>query len=92
MNATEQQIKDAQHQLKSAGLYKGSADGQMGPATKEAIQKFQQQHGLQATGALDEQTLAALQSNTGGVGSSPVPTGQSSSSGSNNRNSNSTSR
>ena len=84
INLSEDQIKAAQQQLKSAGLYHDPVDGKMGPETKEAIQKFQQQRGLRSTGALDQQTLAALQSNTGEAGSSAMAAVPSSSSGSNN--------
>ena len=60
---SESQIKQAQQQLKSAGLYKGGADGKMGSETKQAISEFQQQNGLKQTGALDQETLAALNNN-----------------------------
>jgi peptidoglycan hydrolase-like protein with peptidoglycan-binding domain len=79
----ESQVKQVQQQLKSAGLYKGTVDGKMGSDTQQAIEQFQQKHGLPATGALDEQTMAALQSNTGRAGSSSTltPAGQPSSTG-----------
>jgi len=67
---SETQIKQVQEQLKSAGLYKGTADGKMGAETKQAISEFQQQHGLTKTGTLDEETLAALNSGRSSVGSS----------------------
>ena len=69
----EIQVKQAQQQLKGAGLYKGAVDGKMGTDTQQAIEQFQQAHGLVATGTLDEQTMAALQSNTGRTGSSASP-------------------
>jgi peptidoglycan hydrolase-like protein with peptidoglycan-binding domain len=74
----ESQVKQAQQQLKSAGLYKGTVDGKMGTDTQQAIEQFQQKHGLPATGTLDEQTMAALQGNTGRAGSSSTltPAGQ----------------
>ncbi len=70
LNLSENQIKQVQEQLKTAGFYKGEADGKMGPETKQALQQFQQQNGLQANGELDQQTMAALQSNQGSSGSS----------------------
>jgi peptidoglycan hydrolase-like protein with peptidoglycan-binding domain len=75
---SESQVKQAQQQLKSAGLYKGAVDGKMGSDTQQAIEKFQQTHGLPATGTLDEQTMAALQGSTGRAGSSSglTPAGQ----------------
>lgn len=87
VNASEDQIKAAQQQLKTAGEYKGSVDGKMGPEMKQALEQFQKQHGLQATGALDQETLAALQSNSGQAGSSTTSTGQPSASGGYNNNS-----
>ena len=48
----ESQVKQAQQQLKSAGLYKGAVDGKMGSDTEQAIEQFQQKHGLLATGTL----------------------------------------
>jgi peptidoglycan hydrolase-like protein with peptidoglycan-binding domain len=79
----ETQVKQAQQQLKAAGLYKGAVNGKMGTDTQEAIEQFQQKHGLPATATLDEQTMAALQSNTGRTGSSSTltPAGQPSSTG-----------
>ena len=87
VNASEDQIKAVQQQLKTAGDYKGSVDGKMGPEMKQALEQFQKQHGLQATGALDQETLAALQSNAGQAGSSTTSTGQPSTAGGYNNNS-----
>jgi murein L,D-transpeptidase YcbB/YkuD len=58
-----QQLKQVQQQLKQAGLYKGKIDGKYGDETKDAVRDFQQQKGLQPTGRLDQQTMAALQGN-----------------------------
>ena len=70
VNLSQSQIKQAQQQLKGAGLYKGSVDGQMGPELKQAVSQFQQQHGLGQTGVLDQQTLSALNSSQSSAGSS----------------------
>jgi peptidoglycan hydrolase-like protein with peptidoglycan-binding domain len=70
VNASESEIKQAQEQLKSAGLYKGTADGKMGPETKQAISEFQQKNGLTKTGELDQQTMAALSKTQSGAASS----------------------
>jgi len=70
VNASESEIKQAHEQLKSAGLYKGTADGKMGPEMKQALSQFQQQHGLKQTGVLDQETLAALNNNQNGAASS----------------------
>jgi peptidoglycan hydrolase-like protein with peptidoglycan-binding domain len=53
---SQDQVKQVQQHLKSSGLYKGEVDGEIGPETKQAISQFQQQNGLNQTGALDQQT------------------------------------
>src|SRR6266567_979274 len=70
-NLRPDQVKAAQEQLRTAGLYNGPADGMMDPDTRAALARFQQQNGLRQTQTLDQQTLARL--NTGqttGFGSS----------------------
>lgn len=54
-------MRQAQQELRTAGLYKGRIDGRTGPRTRRAIMAFQQQHNLSTTGKLDQQTLSALQ-------------------------------
>ncbi len=72
---TPDQIKAAQQQLQTAGLYNGPTDGMMDPDTRAALARFQQQNGLHRTERLDRQTLARLNgSQTTGVGSS-TPSG-----------------
>src|SRR5712691_5821428 len=62
-NFRPDQVKAAQEQLRSAGLYNGPTDGMMDPDTRAALARFQQQNGLRRTQTLDPQTLARL--NTG---------------------------
>src|SRR5215469_4647328 len=69
--ASQSQILQAQQQLKSAGLYRGSVDGMMGPETQTAVMKFQREQGLPETSQLDQQTLDRLSS-----GGSASPTTQ----------------
>jgi putative peptidoglycan binding protein len=65
------QVKGAQEQLKSAGLYNGPTDGMMDPDTRAALARFQQQNGLRQTQSLDQKTLARMNSGqTTGFGSS----------------------
>jgi Putative peptidoglycan binding domain len=74
-NFTPDQVKGAQEQLRSAGLYNGPTDGMMDPDTRAALARFQQQNGLRSTQTLDQQTLARLNSGqTTGFGSS-APSG-----------------
>ncbi len=70
-NLSPDQVKAAQEQLRSAGLYNGPADGMMDPDTRAALARFQQQNGLRSTQTLDQQTLARLNAGqTTGFGSS----------------------
>jgi hypothetical protein len=62
-NAAEQNEKvvmAAQQALSKSGYEPGAADGKWGEATSSAVMKFQQSHGLTASGDLDASTLSAL--------------------------------
>lgn len=52
--------EEIQQALKNAGVYTGSVDGKIGPATKRAITEFQQQNGLTADGKLGKKTWEKL--------------------------------
>ena len=52
--------KEVQRQLSKRGYYKGSIDGEFGPASKSALTRFQQDNNLHATGRVDGSTLKAL--------------------------------
>jgi len=70
----ESTIRQAQEKLSSKG-HDVQADGVLGPKTQAALKEFQQQEGIQASGRLNEETLAAL-----GVDEGSAGTGASSSS------------
>jgi peptidoglycan hydrolase-like protein with peptidoglycan-binding domain len=53
-------IRKVQQNLKQTGLYKSRVDGVRGPQTEAALRDFQQQHNINASGQLDEQTLDAM--------------------------------
>jgi peptidoglycan hydrolase-like protein with peptidoglycan-binding domain len=53
-------IRDAQKTLQQDGIYHGRVDGRWGPTTQAAVRDFQQQHNMNASGQLDQDTLAAL--------------------------------
>jgi peptidoglycan hydrolase-like protein with peptidoglycan-binding domain len=71
VNLSESQIRQVQQKLKTAGLYDGQIDGRMGPDLKEAISAFQELNRLPQTGAIDQQTMAALNSSSSSGSSSP---------------------
>lgn len=56
---SNQQIQDAQQSLRQEG-HSLSVDGIWGPQTAQAVRQFQQENGLDVTGSLDSETLAAL--------------------------------
>jgi len=49
-----------QRSLAQQGYYYGPIDGILGPGTRSAIQRYQIDHGLAVTAAIDEQTLYTL--------------------------------
>jgi hypothetical protein len=49
-----------QKQLAKRGYYKGTIDGEFGPATRSALSRFQRDNNLKETGRIDEATLQAL--------------------------------
>jgi peptidoglycan hydrolase-like protein with peptidoglycan-binding domain len=53
-------VRDAQAALGEAGHDAGPADGALGPRTRSALQSFQRQQGLPATGRLDPETVVRL--------------------------------
>ena len=55
-------IRDVQQELKQAGLYNGAIDGVWGAESRSAMQQYQKQRGLYASGQLDHDTLQAMRS------------------------------
>ena len=60
-------IRQAQEKLSDKG-HEVQADGVLGPKTQAAVKEFQQSEGLQASGKLDQETLAALGVSEGSAG------------------------
>ena len=76
-SADTSQVSQVQQMLLDKGYSVGTVDGQMGAKTKSALKQFQQSQGLQASGQLDTQTLAALgTASTISSTSSPMPSSQ----------------
>jgi peptidoglycan hydrolase-like protein with peptidoglycan-binding domain len=65
IHLTRAQTRMLQQALNSGGLDAGPIDGIMGEKTKGALKKYQSQKGLNASGRVDRQTLAALLSERG---------------------------
>ena len=63
-------IKQAQQKLSAAGHDAGPADGVLGAKTQQALKDFQKAKGIEATGQLDQRTLAAL-GVSGATGATP---------------------
>ena len=57
---TGAQVKLLQEALNQLGYSVGTADGNYGPATQQAVEKFQAANNLGVDGVVGEQTLAAL--------------------------------
>jgi peptidoglycan hydrolase-like protein with peptidoglycan-binding domain len=53
-------VRQAQQRLMSEGINPGPVDGRLGQQTREGLKEFQQSRGLEPSGQLDSQTIAAL--------------------------------
>jgi peptidoglycan hydrolase-like protein with peptidoglycan-binding domain len=53
-------IMAVQQKLADANLYHGAIDGRWGPATEAALRTYQQQHNLNPTGKLDDETHSVM--------------------------------
>ncbi|HEX6267248.1 MAG TPA: peptidoglycan-binding protein [Burkholderiales bacterium] len=58
--ASRRLVRNVQQQLQAKGIGPGPVDGIWGPQTQSALEQFQQQQGLQASGQLNGATLSAL--------------------------------
>lgn len=76
---SQNEVRQAQQQLRDQGLYSGHIDGIVGPETRQAIQQFQKNNGLSVTATLDQQTVDKLLGtpNVGQGTSTPPSSGQS---------------
>lgn len=53
-------VSQVQAALARVGYYHGAIDGSFGPATKNALRRFQRNHGLGVTGRIDRPVIEAL--------------------------------
>jgi len=82
VNLTEEQIRRIQIVLNEKGFSIGRPDGRLGPRTIRALTAFQRRQGLEVSGRLDSQTVAALGvSNVSGARGGAQGAGQSSTTG-----------
>lgn len=61
-----EKVKQVQSALASQGYDPGPIDGKLGNRTKHALKQAQKDKGLEETGQLDQQTMAALGMNESG--------------------------
>ena len=55
-----QAIENVQHKLKTQGYFQGNVDGVWGPSSNAALQRYQHDNNLQATGTMDQATANQL--------------------------------
>lgn len=53
-------VSDVQGALAREGYYDGAIDGMLGPATRNALRRYQRDHGLDVTGGITSGTIHAL--------------------------------
>lgn len=53
-------VRQAQEKLMSEGFDPGAVDGRLGQQTRQGLKDFQESRGLEPSGQLDPQTIAAL--------------------------------
>jgi hypothetical protein len=53
-------VSRVQEALAREGYYQGAIDGSAGPATRNALRRYQRNHGLDATGQIDRSVIEAL--------------------------------
>ncbi|WP_227937289.1 S41 family peptidase [Alkalihalobacillus deserti] len=61
LDMMSEQIKNAQLMLKGLGFETGRDDGYFNDQTKQAVIAFQREHGLEATGEIDDDTASLIQ-------------------------------
>jgi len=66
-------VREVQGRLQSLGFDPGPVDGAAGPKTAAAVSRYQEAHGLQATGVADNDTLDELRREPGSMAPPPPP-------------------
>ncbi len=55
-----QEVIELQKRLQIEGVFQGTVDGSFGPITRDAVKKFQAQHGIESVGIVGPKTLVEL--------------------------------
>jgi peptidoglycan hydrolase-like protein with peptidoglycan-binding domain len=53
-------VSQVQAALAREGYYRGAIDGSLGPATRNALRRYQRNHGLDVTGRVDRPVIETL--------------------------------
>lgn len=56
----DSQVSDVQSALAREGYYDGAINGKLGPATRNALRRYQRDHGLETTGSINRAVRDAL--------------------------------
>lgn len=70
---TEKEIQDLQTLLTQKGYQPGPIDGMMGPKTRMAVKRVQQEHGLPITGWLSAETMMVIDDGPKQYSGRPLP-------------------
>lgn len=67
-------VREVQIELRRLGMYEGTLDGLVGPATERGVRAWERARGIPETGAIDDRLLARLAMDDGVSGGAiPVP-------------------
>jgi len=69
----DEQLRAVQQALKDQGFYYGEVDGEEGVETNAAVRRYQIRNGLQVTGKLNAETLAAMKIGNAEAPAPPPP-------------------
>jgi len=75
VGASGPDVRELQKLLRQVGIEIKKADGEFGPATKKAVQRFQAARNLEASGAVGKDTVAALREAAMGGAAKNLDTG-----------------
>lgn len=56
----DEAVADVQDELQTLGYYYGEINGVLNPTTRDALVRYQRDHGLPVTGTVDQETVGAL--------------------------------